>query len=102
MSGAIYPLPQYAFMARCLVKKHRDIFFSIPSQYLLGLTVIKHRIICVVFQALAAIVLNHKKYTVSLKKRDFLLYLGRHLSSLDFLHSSLSPLIQFHLLPVTN
>jgi hypothetical protein len=26
MSGAIYPLPQYAFMARCLVKKHRDNF----------------------------------------------------------------------------
>jgi hypothetical protein len=26
MSGAILPLPQYAFMAWCLVKKHRDNF----------------------------------------------------------------------------
>jgi hypothetical protein len=26
MSGAIHPLPQYAFMAWCLVKKHRDNF----------------------------------------------------------------------------
>jgi hypothetical protein len=26
MSGAIQPLPQYAFMAWCLVKKHRDNF----------------------------------------------------------------------------
>jgi hypothetical protein len=26
MSGAIRPLLQYAFMARCLVKKHRDNF----------------------------------------------------------------------------
>jgi hypothetical protein len=26
MSGAIPPLPQYAFLAWCLVKKHRDNF----------------------------------------------------------------------------
>jgi hypothetical protein len=26
MSGDIHPLPQYAFMAWCLVKKHRDNF----------------------------------------------------------------------------
>jgi len=26
MSGAIPPLLQYVFMARCLVKKHRDTF----------------------------------------------------------------------------
>jgi len=26
MSGAIHPLPQYAFMAWCLVKKHSDYF----------------------------------------------------------------------------
>jgi hypothetical protein len=26
MSGAIHPLPQYAFMAWCVVKKHRDAF----------------------------------------------------------------------------
>jgi hypothetical protein len=26
MSGAIPPLPQYAFMAWCVVKKHRDSF----------------------------------------------------------------------------
>jgi hypothetical protein len=26
MSGAIHPLPQYAFMAWCLVKKHRENF----------------------------------------------------------------------------
>jgi hypothetical protein len=29
MSGAIHPLPQYAFMAWCLVKKHRDNFYPI-------------------------------------------------------------------------
>jgi hypothetical protein len=26
MSGAIHPLPPYAFMVWCLVKKHRDNF----------------------------------------------------------------------------
>jgi hypothetical protein len=31
MSGAIPPLPQYAFMAWCLVKKHKDNFtFTLP------------------------------------------------------------------------
>jgi len=25
MSGAIHPLPQYAFMVGCLIKKHRDL-----------------------------------------------------------------------------
>jgi len=30
MSGAIHPLPQYAFMAWCLVKKCRDNFTFLP------------------------------------------------------------------------
>jgi hypothetical protein len=35
MSGAIHPLPQYAFMAWCLVKKkHRDNFTFFFTYYL--------------------------------------------------------------------
>jgi hypothetical protein len=35
MSGAIHPLPQYTFMAWCLVKKHRDnfTFFTLYMLY---------------------------------------------------------------------
>jgi len=38
MSGAIHPLPQYAFMAWCLVKKHRNDFTFLPTAFILLLT----------------------------------------------------------------
>jgi hypothetical protein len=36
MSGAIPPLPQYAFMAWCLVKHRNSFTFTLPLPYLLS------------------------------------------------------------------
>jgi hypothetical protein len=41
MSEAIPPLPQYALMGLCLVKKHRDNFtFSFPELLIVRMTVL--------------------------------------------------------------
>jgi hypothetical protein len=40
MSGAIHPLPQYAFMAWCLVKKCRDTFYLTFIVICLGVSIV--------------------------------------------------------------
>jgi len=43
MNGAIRPLPQYAFMTWCLVKKHRDNFTTFQS-CMVSLTAVQQEI----------------------------------------------------------